>query len=102
MDEATGLHREKSLRVTVPNVLIQKRGDKFGLRARVKIVCCTFVLLLEALMGLLKVASTRALSDERLTLVSIEICRFLQEHPFKLLLVQLTRVLANFDEHLNR
>lgn len=52
-------------------------------------------------MGLLKIGAARALSDERLALVTIVVGRLLKQDTFELLLVKLARVLANFYEHLN-
>ena len=52
-------------------------------------------------MGLLKIGCARAVSDEQLTLVAIIIGSLLQEDPFKFLLVELARVFADLNEHLN-
>ena len=100
MNETT-LHGQNCLRVRIADILIEERADKLLLSACVEIVRHSFILLHQSLMRPLEKGGARAIRYQPLTLVLVVLGRLLQQHPLELLLVQLARVFAHLDQHLD-
>ena len=101
MYKPTGVHGQKRGRVSITQILIQKSHDQLLLRATVKVAGDAIVFLAQAPMSLLQETGARAVRDQLLGLLPVVLGRLRQEHLLELLLVELARILAHFDQHLD-
>ena len=83
------------------NVLIQESINQLLFCRRAEIAVDSFILLLKTFVGLVEIGSTGCISNELITFESEVVGRFSEQDTLELLLVELTRVFAHFNEHLN-
>ena len=85
----------------IAQILVKESHDQLLFCAAVQVACDPIVLLTQPSVSLLQETGARAVRDQLLRLLPIVFGGFRQEHLLELLLVELARVFANLDQHLD-
>lgn len=101
MDKPTRVHCQERCRVSIAQILVQKSHDQLLLRAIIQIACDPIIFLAQSSVSLLQETGARAVRDQLLGLLPVVLGRLGEKHLFELLLVELARILAYFDQHLD-